>query len=168
MVGLKGDHINQLPKNMKGAKNAENNHAFETGDRQNPHGTDKEKLEYDAATVEECMERCFDANPAIHGGYYCNSFTFDPDHRPVLIKTSLKNNLPNCLLAIKQQSAGLLQLQQEENYEYNEGYWWYTKPEDLISPNMISGIRCSFDNLIDPPRPADYVYTKGKLKIIIK
>ena len=147
---------------MQGAREAERNDAFRGGG----HGSDDTKLKYDAATVEECMERCLNVK---FSGYQCNSFTFDPDHRPVLInKNQVRNNLPNCLLAVKQQSNGLLKLQKEENYEHYEGYWWYTKPEDLISPNMISGIRCSFDNLIDPPRPADYVYTKGKLKIIIQ
>lgn len=31
------------------------------------------------------------------------------------------------------------------------------------NPNLISGMRCSFENLQDVPRPADEEYSKGKM-----
>ena len=156
MVGAKGWEVQFGPDSsydMHGARAAEINNAFKgRGD-----GTDADRLAFDAASLEECMERC------IHNDH-CNSFTYDPDHSPMLINKSVRNNLPNCLLAKKEQPADLVKLQEEENYEYNDGYWWYSNPD---AKNLVSGIRCSFDNLIDPPKPADYVYTKGTFKHLI-
>ena len=154
MVGAKGSEVQfgTSSDEMVGANSALPRSAKFEGSSD---GTDAMKIEYDAPSAEACMERCI-AND------HCNSFTYDPDNYPVLINKTNKKNLPNCLLAMKQQSTAFVNYNKDPNND-NEGYWWYLNPD---APNLISGIRCSFDNLVDPPRPADYVYTKGNLKIL--